>query len=124
MIELKNLDPSDAFLAVLQGPDDGQPITLINTFAAPDGQTDKILDIWREDALIMKAQPGLISAQLYRGIGDSHVLTNVAVWENLTCLRNAFMTEKFQSTLAHYPDGAAAYPVIMRKQAVPAVCVG
>ncbi|WP_405728482.1 antibiotic biosynthesis monooxygenase [Streptomyces sp. NBC_01537] len=124
MLELRHLDPSHPFQAQLQGPDDGQPITLVNTFVAPEGQAEEVIDIWRHDALYMKAQPGFVEAQLYRGIGDCHVLTNVAVWESLTALRNAFMTDEFQSMLSRYPDGAVAHPVAVHKQAVPGVCVG
>ncbi|MFD4603079.1 antibiotic biosynthesis monooxygenase family protein [Streptomyces sp. NPDC058464] len=124
MIELKDVDAASAsFLAQLQGPDDGQPVTLVNTFVAPQGQVDEVISVWRQDSLIMKAQPGLVSAQLYRGIGDSHVLTNVAVWESLSALRNAFNTPEFQKTLPLYPDGSVAYPSLMRKEAVPGVCV-
>jgi heme-degrading monooxygenase HmoA len=123
MIELSDLDPSVPFLTQLQGPDDGRPVTLINTFLAPDGQVDKVIDVWRQDSLLMKAQPGYVSAQLYRGIGDSRVLTNVAVWESLTSLRNAFLREEFQHTLTLYPDGSVSHPVVVRTVAVPGVCV-
>lgn len=123
MIELKDLDPSAPFLAQLQGPDDGQPVTLVNTFLAPEGQIDKVIDVWRQDSLIMKAQPGFVSAQLYRGAGDSRLLTNVAVWETLASLRDAFLTQEFQSTLTLYPDGSISHPVVMRTAAVPGVCV-
>lgn len=123
MIELRDIDPSTPFLAQLQGPDDGQPITLVNTFVVPEEGIDEVIDVWRQDSMIMKAQPGFISAQLHRGIGDGRVLTNVAVWESLTSLRNAFMTEEFQNTLPLYPDGSLAFPVVMRRKAVPGVCV-
>ncbi|KUN58938.1 hypothetical protein AQJ46_42465 [Streptomyces canus] len=123
MIELKDLDHSAPFLAQLQGPDDGGPVTLVNTFLAPEGETDKVIDVWRQDSVIMKAQPGFVSAQLYRGIGDSRLLTNVAVWETLGSLRDAFLTEEFQSTLTLYPDGSVSHPVVMRAVAVPGVCV-
>ncbi|MEU2289100.1 antibiotic biosynthesis monooxygenase family protein [Streptomyces sp. NPDC013178] len=123
MIELKDLDTSAPFLAQLQGPDDGQPITLVNVFVAPEGTVEEVIDIWRQDSFIMKAQPGFISAQLYRGIGDSRILTNVAVWENLTSLWNAFSREEFQKTLTLYPDGSIAHPIVVRKVAVPGVCV-
>ncbi|MFG2592328.1 antibiotic biosynthesis monooxygenase family protein [Streptomyces sp. NPDC048438] len=123
MIALKDLDPSSPFLAQLQGPDDGQPVTIVNTFLAPEGQVEKVLDVWRQDSMIMKVQPGFISAQLYRGIGDSHILTNVAVWETLTSLKNAFLLEEFQNTLTLYPDSSLSYPILVRKVAVPGVCV-
>ncbi|WP_405728456.1 antibiotic biosynthesis monooxygenase [Streptomyces sp. NBC_01537] len=123
MIELRDIDPSTPFLAQLQGPDDGQPITLVNTFVVPEGGIDKVIDVWRQDSMIMKAQPGFVSAQLHRAIGDGRVLTNVAVWESLTSLRNAFMSQEFQNTLPLYPDGSLAFPVVMRREAVAGVCV-
>lgn len=123
MIKLNDIDVAAPFLAQLQGPDDGRPITLINTFLAPEGQIDKLIDVWRRDSLIMKEQPGFISAQLYRGTADNRALTNVAVWENLSCLREAFLREEFQSTLTLYPDGSLSQPVVMRAVAVPGVCV-
>ncbi|MER6957381.1 antibiotic biosynthesis monooxygenase family protein [Streptomyces sp. NPDC000618] len=123
MIDLRDLDPSAPFLTQLQGPDDGRPITFVNVFLAPAGEVDKVIDVWREDALLMKAQPGFISGQLYRGIGDSRILTNVAVWENLTSLKDAFMREAFQNTLTLYPDGSLSHPLIVRKAAVAGVCV-
>ncbi|MFI8442133.1 antibiotic biosynthesis monooxygenase family protein [Streptomyces rochei] len=123
MIETKDLDSSAPFLAQLQGPDDGQPVTLVNTFLAPEGRTEKVIDVWRQDSLIMKTQPGFVSAQLYQGLGDSRLLTNVAVWESLSQLRDAFLTAEFQSTLTLYPDGSISHPVVMRTLAVPGVCV-
>ena len=123
MIDLKDIDRSAPFLAELQGPDDGRPITIINTLVVPEGQMDKVIDVWRQDSMIMKAQPGWVSAQLYRGIGNSSVVTNVSVWESLTALKNAFMTEEFQNTLPLYPDGSASYPVLVRQEAVAGVCV-
>ncbi|MDN3055068.1 antibiotic biosynthesis monooxygenase [Streptomyces sp. SRF1] len=123
MIQLNDLDRSTPFLAQLQGPDDGRPVTLINTFLAPEGQVDKVIDVWRQDSLIMKAQPGFVSAQLYRGTADSRVLTNVAVWETLTSLKDAFAREEFQGTLTLYPDGSLSQPVVTRAVAVPGVCV-
>lgn len=123
MIDLKDLDASVPFLKELQGPDDGRPITIINTFVVPEGQMDKVIDVWRQDSMIMKAQPGWVSAQLYRGIGSSNVVTNVSVWESLTSLKNAFLTPDFQNTLPLYPDGSISYPVLVRQEAVAGVCV-
>ncbi|MFI5682944.1 antibiotic biosynthesis monooxygenase family protein [Streptomyces sp. NPDC051636] len=123
MIEIKDIDPSLPFLTQLNGEDDGQPITIINTFVAPEGQVDAVIEVWRKDSFVMKARPGFVSAQLHRGIGDSRVLTNVAVWESLTDLRNAFNSAPFQELLPLYPDGSLSYPVLVRKTAVAGVCV-
>ncbi|SEF04335.1 Heme-degrading monooxygenase HmoA [Streptomyces sp. 3213] len=123
MIEIGDLDRSAPYLARLQGSDDGQSVTLINTFVVLEGEIDKALDTWRRDSTVMRTKPGFISTQLHRSIGDSRVLTNVAVRESLTALRNAFSSEEFQSLLPLYPDGSIAYPVVVRKVAVPGVCV-
>ncbi|MCS0599713.1 antibiotic biosynthesis monooxygenase [Streptomyces sp. LP11] len=122
MIEIRDIEPRLPFRAQLQGHDDGQPVTLVNTFVAPEGRTEAVIDAWRKDSFVMKAQPGFVSAQLHRGIGDSRVLTNVAVWESLTALRKAFMNEDFQNLLPLYPDGSLSYPILVRKIAVAGVC--
>ena len=123
MIDLKDIDVSAPYLAQLEGPDDGHPVTLVNTFLAPEGQVDKLIDVWRQDSLVMKKQPGFVSAQLYCGIAGNRALTNVAVWENLSSLRDAFMNEEFQNTRTLYPAGSVSQPVVMRAVAVPGVCV-
>ncbi|MGI5404812.1 antibiotic biosynthesis monooxygenase family protein [Streptomyces sp. CA-135486] len=122
MIEIKDIDLSLPFLTQLQGNDDGRPITIINTFVAPEGQVDAVIEVWQQDSFVMKDRPGFISAQLHRGIGDSRVLTNVAVWESLTDLRNAFISAEFQELLPHYPDGSLSFPILVRKEAVTGVC--
>ncbi|CRG86686.1 hypothetical protein PISL3812_03696 [Talaromyces islandicus] len=108
------------FLRQLQH--DANPVVLINTFVVPEGKMDYMIELWRKDSMIMKAQPGFISAQLYGGIAGSNVLINVAVWESTADLRSGFMTEAFQDTLKEYPDGSAAYPQILKKIAVSNVC--
>jgi quinol monooxygenase YgiN len=123
VIELRDLDPDLGFLAQLQNIDDGHPVVLVNTFVAPDGRVQEVTEVWRLDSAIMRRQPGFISAQLYRGPGTSGVLTNVAVWESAAVLWGAFTDAEFQQTLALYPDGTVAYPVLVRPRAVPGVCV-
>ncbi|MFI1995364.1 antibiotic biosynthesis monooxygenase family protein [Actinoplanes sp. NPDC020271] len=123
MIELKDTDPSIPFFAQLESPDDG-PVTLINTFVAPDGGIDAVIDVWQKDSIVMRQQPGFISAQLYRGTASSRVLTNIAVWESTSALRAAFFNPQFQELLPLYPDGSTSAPVLVRKQAVPGICIG
>lgn len=83
---------------------------------------DHMLALWRKDSLIMKSQPGFISAQLYGGVLNSNILINIAVWESTASLRGGFMTEAFQETLKEYPEGSISYPHILRKIAVDNVC--
>jgi quinol monooxygenase YgiN len=123
VIELRDLDPDLGFLAQLRNIDDGHPVVLVNTFVAPDGRVQEVMEVWRLDSAIMRRQPGFISAQLYRSPGASSVLTNVAVWESAAVLWKAFTDAEFQQTLALYPDGTVAYPVLVRPRAVPGICV-
>jgi len=120
MITLKEIDPSSPFLEQL-GEEEG-PIVLINTFVFPDGTRDAALDAWTKDATFMLAQPGCVSTQLHEGIGSSHTMVNVAVWESTAALRTAFSQPRFQAGLAEYPDGSVSLPHILRKLAVEDIC--
>lgn len=118
---IRSLHPATTpFLQQLQH--DAAPIVMINTFVVPEGKMDDMIALWRKDSLIMKSQPGFISAQLYGGVSNSNILINIAVWESTASLRNGFMTEPFQETLKEYPEGSIAYPHILQKIAVDNVC--
>jgi heme-degrading monooxygenase HmoA len=121
-VQISDLDPSCPFFSQLdQAGED--PVTVINTFVAPEGGMDACLEAWKTEAAVMKAQPGFISTQLYRGVGDSRILTNVAVWESAAALKAAFSSRDWQDGLLNPPEGAVAYPVLMRKMGTPGICV-
>jgi heme-degrading monooxygenase HmoA len=72
----------------------------------------------------MKQQPGFISTQLHRGIGGSSVFFNYAVWESVEHFKRAFSNPEFQSKMKDYPpSAAAASPHLVKKVAVPGICV-
>ncbi|KAI3572678.1 putative enzyme [Fusarium oxysporum f. sp. albedinis] len=111
------------FLSQLQT--DTTPAIFINTFVIKSAKDEKqFLDNWVKDASHMKAQPGLLSAQLHRAVGsDSNVFVNIAVWETTAAFRKAFADPEFKKHAAGYPEGTIAYPIITDKIAVPGVCV-
>jgi quinol monooxygenase YgiN len=121
MISLNELDPTATYASQLH--EETGPVVLLNTFVAPDGRVDDVVAAWTEDAAYFRSQPGCISAQLHRGIGDSRVLVNIAVWEGTAHLRAAFFNPEFQRHMERYPDGTVATPHILRKVAVPGICV-
>ena len=121
MLNLANLDDSTPYLGQLK--EVTGPVTIINTFVAPEGKTEEVLAAWEHDSAYMKTKPGFISAQLFRGIGGSRVFTNVAVWESTEDLLAAFGTPEFAQHLQDYPDGTVAYPHLYQKAAVKGVCV-
>lgn len=71
----------------------------------------------------MKNQPGFISTQLHRAIGDSCAYLNYAVWESTAAFRAAFTHQEFQAKLSRYPSSAVASPHLFQKVAVPGFCV-
>ncbi|MGX1566408.1 antibiotic biosynthesis monooxygenase family protein [Streptomyces sp. NPDC055506] len=122
MLSFGHLDESTAF------PDQQKkkagPVTIINTFVAPEGKEDEVVAAWTDDAEYMKKSGSLLSVQLYRGIGGSRLFTNVAVWKSTEHLHAALSTPEFASHLEHYPAGTVAYPHLYQKVAVEGICEG
>jgi hypothetical protein len=122
MLTFGHLDASTHFRD--QQKEETGPVTIINTFVAPEGMEDEVLAAWADDADYMKKSGSLLSVQLYRGIGGSRLFTNVAVWKSTGHLRAALGTPEFASHLAGYPAGTVAYPHLYQKFAVEGVCEG
>jgi heme-degrading monooxygenase HmoA len=100
------------------------PVVLINKFTVAPEDRDALVLAWADDAAFFKRQPGFISAQLHRGIGDSTVFLNYAVWESVVAFRNAFGQPEFRGRLAKYPASTVASPHLFEKVAVPGICLG
>jgi heme-degrading monooxygenase HmoA len=71
----------------------------------------------------MKRQPGFISTQLHRAIGESPTYLNYAVWETNAHFRAAFSHPEFRAKLSAYPASATAAPHLFQKVAVSGICV-
>ena len=91
------------------------------TFEAQD--VPALLKAWEADANWMKKQPGFISTQLHRAIGESCVFLNYAVWESVEHFRKAFTHADFRNSLGAYPNSAVASPHLFQKLAIPNLCV-
>ena len=118
---LRPLDPAfpiDRQLAV-----DATPVVLVNLVTLDIADEPGFLEAWRNDAVFMRRQPGFISTQLHRAIGDSSAYVNVAVWESTDHYRTAFTHPEFRASLAAYPSSVVATPHLFQKVAVPGVCV-
>ncbi len=121
MFAIEQLDDSTSFMQQLQ--EATGTVVLINIFVVPEGTQDEVVKVWHDDADLMKAQPGFISAQLHRGTGSSRSIVNVAVWESTDALRAAITSPAFAEKAADYPDGVKVYPLVVQKVAVDGVCV-
>lgn len=100
------------------------PVTIINTFVAPEGKEDEVVAAWKDDAEYMQRSGSLLAVQLYRGIAGSRLFTNVAVWKSTEHLRAALGTPEFATYLTSYPAGTVSYPHLYQKFAVEGVCDG
>jgi heme-degrading monooxygenase HmoA len=118
---LRPLDPSfpiDRQLGI-----ETSPVVLVNLFTLEKADESDFLKIWQDDAAFMKRQPGFISTQLHRALGESPTYLNYAVWESTAAFRAAFSTPDFQAKLSAYPSSAVASPHLFQKVAVADICV-
>lgn len=102
---------------------DAEVVVLINLFTLDPSDEAVFLQVWEDDASFMKTQPGLISIQLHRAIGESPTYLNYAVWESTAAFRAAFRHPEFRAKLGAYPSSAVASPHLFQKVAVPGICV-
>ena len=118
---LRPLDPN--FPIEQQIAVDTSPVVLVNVFTLDKQDEETFRKAWHDDAVFMKRQPGFISTQLHRAIGESPTYLNYAVWESTADFRAAFTHPEFRAKLSVYPSSAVASPHLFQKVAVPNVCV-
>lgn len=121
MTAIRPMDP--AFPIDRQVAIDASAIVLVNLFTLDKADEQTFLQVWQDDAAFMKQQPGLISTQLHRALGDSPTYLNCAVWESTAAFRAAFTHPQFRAKISAYPSSAVASPHLFQKVAVPGICV-
>lgn len=120
MLNLKPLDPVVPIQQQL-GVDTG-PVVLVNLFSVARNDVTAMMAAWEGDANWMKRQPGFISTQMHRAVGDSDLFLNYAVWESNAHFRAAFSHPDFARSLSAYPSSAVAQPHLFTRMAVPNLC--
>src|SRR5246127_5285568 len=118
---LRPLDP--AFPIDRQLVVDATPVVLVNLVTLDKADEPRFLEAWQDDPAFMKRQPGFISTQLHRAIGESPTYLNYAVWESTAAFRAAFAHPEFRAKLSAYPSAAVGSPHLFQKVAVQGVCV-
>ncbi|WP_184468022.1 antibiotic biosynthesis monooxygenase family protein [Rhizobium esperanzae] len=102
---------------------DASPVVLINLFTLDLDDEAKFLEVWQDDAAFMKRQPGFLSTQLHRALGENPTYLNYAVWESNAHFRAAFIHPEFRAKTSAYPSSAVASPHLFQKVAVAGICV-
>lgn len=102
----------------------GRPTVLVNLFDVDPADHDYFKAAWREDAEFFRRQPGYVSAQLHQGIGDSRLFLDYAVFEDTQAFAATNQAPEFGPLRKIYPDRATAHPHLVRRLAIPGICVG
>jgi len=121
-IKIVNLDDRVTFKQQLE--QNLGPVVLLSTFLVPPDQVDSFLAGFRKQFAIMRKQPGLISAQLHRGIAGSSLFMNYIVWESVSAFRGGYELPEFQAQLKQYPQGTVVSANFFQRVAVPGMCIG
>jgi heme-degrading monooxygenase HmoA len=98
------------------------PVVLINLFTVDPADEAGFLDAFQAAGEIITNQPGFISMQLHRAIGDSPTYLNYVVWETTEAVRAGFSHPEFLARIAEYPSSVVASPHLFQKVAVPGFC--
>jgi heme-degrading monooxygenase HmoA len=117
---MSDLDPS--FPISRQMDIDAGPIVLVNLCTMAPEDEAAFLEAWAGDAAFMKSQPGFISTQLHRALGDSPTYLNYAVFESAAAWRAAFKHPGFREKVKAHPASMVARPHLFQKVAVPNLC--
>lgn len=120
MPRFEPLDPT--FPVTRQIDIDAGPIVMINLCTMASEDEAAFLAAWTEDSLFMKHQPGFISTQLHRALGESPTYVNYAVFDSAAAWRDAFKNPEFQERLKAHPPSVVARPHLFHKVAVPNLC--
>ena len=120
MVEFKPLDPDCPIQQQLEV--EAGPVVLLNVFTVGPDDHDQLVAAWRDDALWMKKQPGYISTQMHKAIGNSNMYLNYAIWDSVADFRAAFSNPEFKNALSHYPSSAVTAPHLFEKIAVANCC--
>jgi heme-degrading monooxygenase HmoA len=121
-IKIVNLDDRVTFKQQLEH--NVGPVVLMSTFLVPPDQVDNFLEGFNKQFAIMRKQPGLISAQLHRGIAGSSLFMNYIVWESIDAFRHGYELPEFQAQLKQYPPGTVVSASFFQRVAIPGMCVG
>jgi len=100
------------------------PVVLLSTFLVKPEFVGVFLSGFQKQFAIMRKQPGLISAQLHRGIAGSCLFMNYVVWESTDAFKRGFELPEFQAQLKQYPPGTEVSAFFFQRVPVLGMCLG
>ena len=121
MPSMRPLDP--AFPIERQIAIEASSVVLANVFTLDKADEQIFLQAWQDDAQFMKRQPGFISAQLHRAIGESPTYLNYAVWESTADFRSCVHASGIQGENVGLSVLGGRFPASVPEGRSSGVCV-
>lgn len=59
------------------------PVTQVTQWKVPAASAEQLKHAWEADAVLLREQPGCISVQLHRGVGEKGVFLSYIVWRSV-----------------------------------------
>lgn len=117
------IDPARRTATSPEHPHSG-PVTLINSFAVPEGRDEAFLGLWAVTSGYFRAQPGFVSLKLQRALSGSapYRFVNVAQWASAQHFAAAHATSEFRALVSQvqwreFPSSPALYEVVAQHNA-------
>ena len=96
------------------------PVTLMNSFAVPEGRDEAFVELWMQTSHYFRAQPGFLSLRLHKAVtpGTPYRYVNVARWASDAHYRTPHGTEEFrrlvtQEAWKEFPSSPTLYQVVL-----------
>ena len=121
MVKIVEMDEDVTLKSQLE--EDVGSVILLNKFTVRPEDVDQFLKLFAATTEMFKQQPGLISAQLHRGIGGSSTFFNYVVWESAEHFKRAFNRPESRSSMADLLPNTVMSPHLFKKVAIPGICV-
>lgn len=125
MAKLVEMDErASIFTQMDKGENTKGSVILINKFSVAPDEIEQFLKGWETEAEKFRQQPGYISTQLHRGIGESGIFINYAVWESVSHFKKAVSNViDPKDPVSAFPPSTIVSPHLFKKVAVPGLCV-
>lgn len=77
------------------------PVTLVNLFKVPSGESDRFLERWKDNARVMIGQPVFIRLRLLRSLVDDFEMRyiNIAEWASGADLERGYANPEWQASV-------------------------
>ena len=127
-MEFTLIDTIDPARRTASAPDAAHagPVTLINSFAVPEGREAAFLELWTATSGYFRARPGFLSLKLHRALsGDApYRFVNVACWASAQQFAAAHATSEFRSLVSQpqwreFPSSPGLYAVVADYDVAP-----